>query len=274
MIAQLPDWSSTIAAMCLATVIATYTGYQFLTRLRHYDKTLALLCCVPGGQAEVIVLSRELVEKDYVVALCHLVRVATVFCLVPLTLALVQGQEAVNISNENLAALPRIIDTSPALAFQFFMIALLGYYGGKRIRLPMPHLLGPLLFSALLHVVGLSDLPRFNEFILLAQVVIGGAVGARLAKVPVRKISGYLIDGIVNACLVITVYCLIASGLAFWLNMSFLNMMLAFIPGGLHEVTLIALVFGFDVVFVTLHHTVRILLLFFSLPWMISAIRK
>jgi uncharacterized membrane protein AbrB (regulator of aidB expression) len=38
------------------------------------------------------------------------------------------------------------------------------------------------------------------------------------------------------------------------------------VPGGLYEVTLLALIFGFDVAFVAFHHTVRVMLIFLSLP--------
>ena len=47
-------------------------------------------------------------------------------------------------------------------------------------------------------------------------------------------------------------------------------MLLAFIPGGLYEVTLLALVFGFDVAFVGFHHTIRIILIFLALPVLVK----
>jgi uncharacterized membrane protein AbrB (regulator of aidB expression) len=49
-------------------------------------------------------------------------------------------------------------------------------------------------------------------------------------------------------------------------GISFLAAWLAFVPGGLYEVTLLALVFGFDVAFVAFHHTVRVMLIFLTLP--------
>ena len=39
------------------------------------------------------------------------------------------------------------------------------------------------------------------------------------------------------------------------------------LPGGLYEVTLLALIFGFDVAFVAFHHTVRIIPLFFAMSF-------
>ena len=47
---------------------------------------------------------------------------------------------------------------------------------------------------------------------------------------------------------------------------NFLRLWLAFVPGGLYEVTLLALLFGFDVAFVAFHHTVRVVMIFLALP--------
>jgi uncharacterized membrane protein AbrB (regulator of aidB expression) len=49
---------------------------------------------------------------------------------------------------------------------------------------------------------------------------------------------------------------------------------LAFIPGGLYEVTLLALIFGFDIAFVAFHHTLRVMMVFFGLPFVIAKTRK
>ena len=81
--------------MFIATIVATAIGLIYLTKLRKYEFNLALLSCIPGGQAEMILISRELTEKDYVVALFHLVRVTLVFCFVPIMLAFVQGSSKI-----------------------------------------------------------------------------------------------------------------------------------------------------------------------------------
>ena len=268
---KIARWSWTVAGMLLATVLATLVGYVYLHRLRGYPRLLSLLCCMPGGQAEILAISRDLVEKDYVVALCHLVRVATVFCATPLLLALIQGQAAVDVSNRVLGELPGLLSLPGITLIIFASVAVMGYAGGRVIRLPMPHLLGPLILSAGLHLLGVLDLPRIQEFVLLAQVVIGGAVGARLAQVDVRELMVYLLDAMVNAALLITIYAALALGLSTLLATAYLDILLAFIPGGFYEVTLLALLFGFDVAMVTFHHTIRVLLVFFGLPLAVRA---
>ena len=46
------------------------------------------------------------------------------------------------------------------------------------------------------------------------------------------------------------------------------DLALAFVPGGLYEVTMLSLVFGFDVAFVASHHLARILLVLGSIPFL------
>lgn len=263
------SWVGTVLLMLVTTLLATLVGYTYLTRKRRYPRTLALLCCLPGGQAEIVAVSRDLVEKDYVVALCHLVRVAAVFCSTPLLLTILHGNDAVVASNAVLDALPGMPELGWGSILQFLIVATGGYAIARVIRLPMPHLLGPLLLSSALHLAGWVQVPRIHEFVVLAQIVIGGAIGARLAQVPVRELASYLRDALVNATIVIAVYVLTALVLSSLVDIPTTNLLLAFVPGGLYEVTLLALLFGFDVAFVTFHHTVRVLLIFFLLPVLI-----
>lgn len=268
MLSKLSLWAGTVFAMLLATVIATTAGYYFLHRVRHYESKLALLCSLPGGQAEVIALSRDLVEKDYVVAFCHLVRVVIVVCLIPLLLALTQGSEGVAASYVATAQLPGVLALSWLVLGQFVGIGLVGYLLAKWLKIPIPHLLGPLLLSSGLHLMGLVTIPRINEFIILAQITIGGAVGAKLAQINLKELLSHLWDAIANAIIVIGIYVGIAVLLATLGGLEPMKMVLAFIPGGIYEVTVLALVFGFDVAFVAFHHTVRVLLIFLSLPFL------
>ena len=263
---QAEKWSLTLVTMVVTTIIVTSIGYQFLRRFRGYDPRLAILCSVPGGQAEAIAMAREMVDRDYVVALFHLVRVVFVFVSTPLLLRLIEGQEAVNQSNIALQTMPSIADLPAMDIITFILLGVVGMLIARRLRIPMPHLIGPVGLSTLCHLMGWADLPRVNEFVILAQLAIGGAVGARLAKVPFGELLGYLKDACANTAVILTAYLLATVIIAKATGISFLAAWLAFVPGGLYEVTLLALVFGFDVAFVAFHHTVRVMLIFLSLP--------
>ena len=263
---QAEKWSLTLVTMLGTTIIVTVIGYQFLRRFRGYDPRLAILCSLPGGQAEALAMAREMVERDYVVALFHLVRVVIVFLTTPLLLRLIEGQAAVDRSNVALQTMPSIFDLPAADIITFILLGAVGMLIARQLRIPMPHLLGPMGLSTVFHLLGWADLPRVNEFVILAQLAIGGAVGARLAKVPFRELLDYLRDACANTAIILSAYLLATLVIVKVTRVSFLAAWLAFVPGGLYEVTLLALIFGFDVAFVAFHHTVRVMLIFLSLP--------
>jgi len=263
---QAEKWSLTLVTMVGTTFVVTVIGYQFLRRFRGYEPRLAILCSVPGGQAEAIAMAREMVDRDYVVALFHLVRVVIVFITTPLLLRLIEGQDAVDQSNVALQTMPSIFDLPVMDIIIFILLGVVGMLIARRLRIPMPFLIGPVGLSTLFHLMGWADLPRVNEFVILAQLAIGGAVGARLAKVPFRELLGYLTDACANTAVILGAYLLATMVIVKVTGISFLAAWLAFVPGGLYEVTLLALIFGFDVAFVAFHHTVRVMLIFLSLP--------
>lgn len=259
-------WLDTALVMMLVTVVVTASGFYFLTKLRGYEPLLAFFCAIPGGQAEALILAREQVDKDYVVALFHLIRVTIVFFSTPLLLAYFQGAEAVSQSNALLTAMPSLTDMSAKEFAYFISLGVSGYITARIMRWPMPHLFGPVVFSALAHMAGLIQIPRIFEFVLLAQLSIGGAVGARLACVKFSELLGYLKDACLMSGLILSLYFIAAASIAYQLDRDLLGLWLAFVPGGLYEVTLLALLFGFDIAFVAFHHTIRIILIFISLP--------
>ena len=267
MLVQITIWWKSLCVMMITTFIVCMTGYQLLTRWRGYDKRLAFFCSLPGGQAEAMILARQMVEKDYVVALFHLVRVTVVFLSAPLLLAFIQGGDAVAASNRTLASMPSIFDLPLYVLGLFIFIAVLGLGLALILRLPLPYLLGPMCLSILFHLMGWADLPRINEFVILAQLAIGGAIGARLAKVPFQEVFGYLKDAFITTVLILSLFFIAAIIMAMTEAFNFLELWLAFVPGGLYEVTLLALIFGFDVAFVAFHHTVRIIPLIFAMSF-------
>ena len=264
-LAQADKWMVTLVTMVGTTIVVTAIGYAFLRR-RGYDPRLAILCSVPGGQAEAIVMAREMVDKDYVVALFHLVRVVVVFVSTPLLLGIAEGREAVDRSNVALRDMPSIFALPPSDIMVFVGLGVAGFVIARACRVPMPHLLGPVGLSTLFHLTGWAELPRVNEFVILAQLAIGGAVGARLAKVPFRDLIDYLKDAFVTTALIVSAYFISTAAISFATGSAFLTVWLAFVPGGLYEVTLLALIFGFDVAFVAFHHTIRVMMIFVALP--------
>ena len=74
--------------------------------------------------------------------------------------------------------------------------------------------------------------------------------------------------------MILAAYLSAASTITFYGNGEFLTTWMAFVPGGLYEVTLLALLFGFDVAFVAFHHTVRVVMIFMSMPLIVNSLDR
>ena len=263
-------WWPTTLVVIVATTIATTIGFLVLWRLRRRPWLQALLSAVPGGQAEVSVIARDYVEKDYAVVLSHLVRVTFIFLSTPLILALVEGQAAVEQSYQAQDNLPGLFELPPRRIIEFLAMAFGSYALARLIRMPMPHLLGPMLVSLVLNALGWVETIRLNEFVLLAQVTIGGQIGARLSRVPFREVVSYLIDGLMVSVVTLSIYTGFAVAVAVMLDMRLLDAYIGFVPGGLYEVTLLSVLFGLDVAFVAFHNTLRVVLIYVGLPFVLA----
>lgn len=270
---SLQAWWLTALVLLLATLAASALGFLFLWRLRGRSWLQALLSAIPGGQTEISLIARRYLEKDYAVMLVHLVRVSFIFLSTPLLLAVLES--AGKASGSAVAAsvgrdLPGLLDLPPLRLLEFLGLAVGGFLVARGLRVPMPHLLGPMLFSLLFTAAGWVETPQPAELVLLAQITIGGQVGARLSQLRFSQVVPYLLDGVYLSFITLSFYALAAMLVAAGLGLSFIETYLAFVPGGLYEVTLLALLFGLDVAFIAFHSTLRVVLIYLALPLLVS----
>ncbi len=259
------SWWPTVLVLVVVTAAIMLGATWYLTRVRAYDPLTAIFCSAPGGFSEVLLLASMNKRNEQVVAIFHLMRVATVFLITPFLLWVTEdaGHAAI--------AAPRIslLDAAPADVALFAAIAGGGYLLGRLARVPSASLFGPLFLSVILHSAGWIALPRYDELVILAQVVIGSAIGCRMAAAPFSTLRRPFVDATVVALVMVAIAAAVSVVVALTMGDSIVKMFLLFVPGGIHEVAVMALAFGFEVAMVSVHHTLRILLIFVSLPFVL-----
>jgi len=150
----------------------------------------------------------------------------------------------------------------PSLAGGLVLVAagVVGAGLGNVLRLPNAILLGPMIASAAVHVVGWSESHPPDVVVAAAQVVVGAAVGTRFAGLGIREVAATLGHGAVMTALML----MLSAGFAFALHplagLALLPLLIAYVPGGVAEMALVALALGIDPAFVTTHHAIRIAL--------------
>jgi hypothetical protein len=149
-----------------------------------------------------------------------------------------------------------------------------GFFGARALRIPAAPVVGPMILSAIIHLAGWTSAPPPAVLVAAAQVVVGAAIGCRFAGVGL----GFILR-IVTAAAGVTLVLMAVTLLVAWLihlatGLPAEALVLAFAPGGLAEMSLIALALSMDAAFVATHHIVRIFLIVVLAPLAFRATRR
>ncbi len=126
------------------------------------------------------------------------------------------------------------------------------------MRIPAYQLIGPVTVSAVIHLMGLtaSDPPFY--LVAIAQVVMGSAIGCRFAGVRFAMVGRTLMLGAGAAVILLVVTACFSWAFQAAVPVAPSALILALAPGGLAEMTLVALALAVDSAFVSCMHIVRI----------------
>lgn len=264
-------WSSSLAIMLMATAVMMAFSVWFSRKIGGYSLETSLYAGVPGGVSTVTLMALESGADLRVVGMTHAVRILILLLAIPLALPLF-GHVSMPENRTDIAHwlwLPNAMDTAWLVA-----AGIAGAWLGKLLRLPSALLFGPALASAVLHLSGVSDAAVPPTLIALAQVLIGVSVGVRFTGTSLAAVGHTLAMGIIQALGLVVIASLAAWGAQLATGTSIAAALLAYMPGGAPELSLVALSLGIDPAFVTAHHLLRISLLVLCLPLLLSAGRR
>lgn len=248
-------WVSALAL--IPFIVLAHSGcYAIMRKLGNYKKLDAYYASLPGGIIDSVMLAEEAGADIRVVTAQHFIRIIVVVTSVPLLFLVVQGDVVGSLAGESLATDQfDLIDLALLLA-----IAMTGLFIGRRMRLPVSHMLGPLLLSLALSVSGIVtlDLPWWLSHFV--QFVVGTALGAQFSGVSRQLLMRGFGMGLLSGGYMLLLAGAFALLLVEYVPAEFGVLFICFAAGGLVEMSLIALSLNFTPVVVALHHLLRILL--------------
>ena len=256
------EWPITLASLALYLVVVTGMLYVYFRRIMGFDPATAYFSATPGGLNEMIIVGRAMGGNDRAIALVHGARILLVVLTLPFWFRYAYGVGSAGggAGTGTLAGLSWL-DGSVLVA-----CAIVGPMLGKLLRLPAYRLVGPMLASAAVHIAGVTGSTPPMELVAIAQVVIGSAIGARFAGSPLKWVLKIIAASIGSTSLMLGATVGFAWVLAPLSGISFAPIVLAFAPGGLAEMSLIALALGIETAFVATHHVARIAMIVIVAP--------
>jgi hypothetical protein len=259
-LAHVHRWALSIALVLAYTVALAFGGAWFFRRLAGYGRTDAFFAGLPGGLAAVIFIGAEVGADLRRLSIIHSVRIVAVCFVIPFWIRFAEGVSA--------GAARRTGGLAMGLPDALLLTgcALVGYYTARRLKLAAPFLLGPLFLSAAAHLSGLTAAKPPGDLVIAAQVVVGSAIGCRFVGLALRRVLGTMGLGMASAALMVASAFAMAWAVHRLTGLPYNAVLLALAPGGLPEMTLIALSLHIDLALVVSHHLVRVLFINVGVP--------
>lgn len=260
-LASLPQWPASIAGLLLGLALLVTLVPRYLQRVHGIDGATARMCAIPGALGYVVALAVEFDVDARRVAILHTLRLAALLTLIPAVVAL---------AYDGRAALPGAA-TAPVswplaaalLALAFAIVPL-----ARRLRFPAPTFLAPMVLMAALRMSGAVEAPLPQALLWPSLAVSGAVVGARFAGTSPAYLFESVKAGLGGIALAIALMGLVAWPVAALTRLPFVQVWLAYAPGGFDAMPVLAFSLGLDPAFVASHQLIRFMAISAALPFL------
>lgn len=255
-------WPLSIAALALAMACMTAGASAYLRAVHGWDRPSAMLASLPGALSQVMVLAAEIGADLRAVAIVQSMRVVIVSVGLPVGLVVLglAGAPARTVggpfSMDILGELGILVILSSAVATIF-----------QLIRFPGGLLFGAMICSAVLHGTGYIHAVMPWWIANAAMVSLGAITGSRFANTPLRLLWNFLGAAFGSFAIAIAIAALFVLGLTMIASFRVADVVIAFAPGAVDAMMVLALALNIDPVYVGAHHLARIMLVSLSLPF-------
>ncbi|MGW5449455.1 AbrB family transcriptional regulator [Streptomyces asiaticus] len=262
-----------LTVVTAATIALSVAVAWFLARGGRISRPSAVLGMVPGGSAAIVTCADELKADVRLVAFTQYLRVGLVATTAPLAAHWLSGSSAAGghpaAGGGAGSGLLHVVAGSDQLTglFTLAVIAVVGSWAGRRLRVPTPLLIGPMVVALAATFSG--AVPGFAPVGVLQSavfVLVGLDVGVRFTRrtlVGVRRLLPSIL-----VCM--AVVCLGCAGLA-WVfagvtGTPIMDAYLATTPGGINAVLATAVSSHADVALVSTVQSLRLLAVILVTP--------
>lgn len=255
-----PSMLPTLLLVPVMIVMIGFLGIPYFRRIWGYDFATAYYSTMPGGLQDMLVFGEEAGGNVRTLSLIHATRVLVIVVALPFILKGIWDADLSNPPGAPATALP----VSELLIM--VVCAFVGWQGAKRLGLFGASILGPLIVTAIVTMLGGLENRPPAEAIWAAQFFIGLTIGGKYAGITMQEVRRDVVAGL-GFCGILIVLTLIFVEGIYMLDLApGMEALLAFAPGGQAELTVLALIVGADIAFVVAHHILRIFLVILGAP--------
>ena len=265
------DFSRDFGILVLLLLIVAFVGFFFsflFLKKVGMSKVEAMGSAMPGAFAFLLLYITKHNIPIKRILVIHLIRILVILFAAPIFFDGVLEKEIFTIQDElNVTS---FYQWSVLLIFS----GGIAFLADKFILIQSSGFLTASFCSALLYLLGVVEVQPPSWGLNFLLFMIATTIASRLADFQVIKILKDIGLGIVVTFIMLMICVAIVAGCYFFLDFSFLTYLLALIPGGIHEISLIALVYNLDPVLITFIHWVRVVIIAVAMPYAMQWAQK
>ncbi len=261
-------WPLSLLALAISMGLVTASAAAYLRFVHGWDGVSAVLGAVPGALSQALLLA-----SDYKVDVGRIAAVQTVRLF-----ALIVALPAA-FGMAGLGGTPPIREaglTLPIYVLQLAVMIVVSAGAGlvaQRFRLPGGLIVGAMIASGVLHGAGIVSIMLPWPVIIACLLCTGALIGARLGSADRRELARLAVAGVGALAVGMSVACLLAVIVAQLLSLNVADVVIAYAPGGMEAMTILAFILHLDPAFVGVHQLARFLFVALAMPLAVAAIR-
>lgn len=258
LLSEMTGWWLSLLALFIYVPLAHVMAFLIARRVFAMDPATAYYGTMPGGFVEASILGDAAGADAALLATLQFLRLILCIILIPLGFSLLIGHTVGSAGGAVIGGAEQ-----PLTLLDWLILGAAGLVGaalGTALKIPASIISGPIIASGLVHLAGWVEGGPPVWLINLTQVVIGVSLGGRFAG----RSATVLLHGLRTVAITLPLTFALAAAFAVLLRgvvgASWQAVFLAFAPGGLVEMALVALSLEVGVIYVTIHHIARILI--------------
>jgi membrane AbrB-like protein len=267
-LATMVTWPLSMLALAVAMVAVTASVMAYLKYVHGWPTLDALFAAAPGALAQAMALAQDTGANVRAIAVVQTVRLFVLAVALPLIFAAF-----------GVAGLPPPRGAGGPMMQQALELAVLiaasvgAGWLAYRFRMPGGLIVGAMAASGVLHGSGWVHAFLPVPVAICSFVVMGAMIGTRLGGADIRQLLRLGLVGIGALLVGTAVGCAFALGVAWLLILRTENLVIAYAPGAMEAMTIIAFALHLDPVFVGVHHLARFTFMSMVLPAAVGLIR-
>lgn len=255
------SWPLSVVIVCIGMGVVTVATVGYLRVVHGWDKETAMFAGIPGALSQVMAMAAECGADLRAIGIVQTLRVMILAVCVPVGLALA-GLAGPTRLPAGMVSIPDAPGEFAALLVVSVGLAVLLL----RVGFPGGLIFGPLVVSAMLHGTGFVHVTLPPWLTNIAMVGLGAVAGSRFTGTPLRLLLRYLGAALGAFAVGLTISAAFAFLAASVVSLRISDVVVAYAPGAVDVMMILALALNLDPVFVGAHHLARIFSVSLALP--------